>query len=257
MQPTKKLSPSTVTATAPKSTATALHRVKLFNHLYTDREPPPNAINSAHIHPSVVKLGAQFANGVVVGSNARCIAFINTIKQVVAEYKTPPQKEFSRGLEATLQPYLAYLQQCRPLSVSIINANKFIKWQISQLPADEGEAEQRERLIEAIDTYIRDQVEKAAQAISSMVQEKISNGDVLLTFGCSSLINHILNDAKSRNVDFRVVVVDARPDHEGQEMLRRLVEQGVKCTCVLVNAVGFIMPEVACGVVCSEDGIIL
>lgn len=125
-----------------------------------------------------------------------------------------------------------------------MNALKFVKWQLTHLPNDESDVELKQRLLEAVDTYIRDQIEKAAQAISISVQRKILNGDVILTFGCSSLINHILNDAKKRNVDFRVIVVDARPDHEGQEMLRRLVAKNIRCTCVLVNAVGFIMPEV-------------
>lgn len=95
-----------------------------------------------------------------------------------------------------------------------------------------------------METYIRDQIEKAAEAISIMVQEKISDGDVILTFSCSSLIQHILLEAKSANRDFRVVVVDARPHHEGLELLRRLVAKDIKCTCVQINAVGFIMPEV-------------
>lgn len=43
--------------------------------------------------------------------------------------------------------------------------------------------EAKSNLIESVDTYIRDQIEKAAQAISISVQEKISNGDVILTFG--------------------------------------------------------------------------
>lgn len=140
---------------------------------------------------------------------------------------------------------MAYLQHCRPLSVSISNALKHLKWQITQLAADQSEFEQRAQLLDSVDTYIRDQVEKAAQAISISVQQKISNGDVILTFGCSSLISHILDEAQKRQVDFRVVVVDARPDHEGQEMLRRLVAQGIRCTCVLVNAIGFIMPVVS------------
>lgn len=59
-----------------------LHRVKLFNHLYTDRQLPDNILNSTTIHPSVIKLGAQYANRIVVGSNARCIAFMNTMKMV-------------------------------------------------------------------------------------------------------------------------------------------------------------------------------
>lgn len=60
----------------------------------------------------------------------------------------------------------------------------------------------------------------------------------------SSLVKHILEEANRRKVDFRVIVVDSRPKHEGQEMLRRLVSQGINCTCVLINAIGFIMPEV-------------
>ena len=130
------------------------------------------------------------------------------------------------------------------MSVSISNAVKFIKWQITQLPTIETDAVLKDRLIDSIETYIRDQIEKAAQAISISVQEKISNSDVILTFGCSSLINHILVEAKKRKVDFRVIIVDGRPDLEGQEMLRRLVSERIRCTYVLIDAIDFIMPEV-------------
>lgn len=103
--------------------------------------------------------------------------------------------------------------------------------------------QQKRVLLDSIDTYVRDQIDKAAEAISISVQEKISDGDVILTFGCSSVILNILNEAK-RERNFRVIIVDARPWHEGREMLRRLVAKNIKCTCVLINAVGFIMPEV-------------
>lgn len=99
-------------------------------------------------------------------------------------------------------------------------------------------------LAESVDTYIRDQIEKAAEAISITMQEKISDGDVIMTFGCSSLIQHILLEAKAAKRNFRVVVVDARPSHEGLELLRRLVANEISCTCVQINAVGFIMPQV-------------
>lgn len=99
-------------------------------------------------------------------------------------------------------------------------------------------------LHDSVNTYISDQIEKAAEAISITLQEKISDDDVILTYGCSSLIQHILLEAKAANRSFRVVVVDARPHHEGLEMLRRLVAKDIKCTCIQINAVGFIMPEV-------------
>lgn len=137
-----------------------------------------------------------------------------------------------------------HLHKCRPTSVSMTNALKAVKGQINHLPLTETEAQHKETLCEFVDTYIRDQIEKAAVAISKKVQEKISRDDVILTYGCSSLIRHILGEAQRRHVDFRVVVVDSRPLHEGQEMLRRLTAEGIRCSCVAINAVSFVMPEV-------------
>ena len=37
------------------------------------------------LHPAVKKLGMQYADRVVVGSNARCIALLNVLKQVRSE----------------------------------------------------------------------------------------------------------------------------------------------------------------------------
>lgn len=100
-------------------------------------------------------------------------------------------------------------------------------------------------MIDKIDTYATEQIETAAIAISLKVREKISNGDVILTYGCSSLIKQTLIEAyKESELKFRVIVVDSRPDYEGQEMLKSLTMLGINCTYVLINAISFIMPEV-------------
>lgn len=73
------------------------------------------------------------------------------------------------------------------------------------------------------------------------------NNDIVFMECCvfsSSLINYILIEAHNRQVDFRVIVVDARPFSEGQELLRRLSTKGIRCSYVLINAVSFVMPEV-------------
>lgn len=116
------------------------HRVKLFNHLYKPALPI-DIINSDTIHPSILRLGAQYSSGIVKGSNARVLAFLNAIKTVIEEYETPSQKEFSRSLEDAIKACGNYLQQCRPLAVSVTNAIKYIQLQIRQLPKDESEAE--------------------------------------------------------------------------------------------------------------------
>lgn len=54
----------------------------------------------------------------------------------------------------------------------------------------------------------------------------------------------ILVDAHKSGKVFRVVVVDARPLLEGREMLRKLVNAGINCSYVLINAASFIMGRV-------------
>lgn len=72
---------------APVATS-SLHRVKLFNHLYpSDRVAVAlDAADAIELHAAVIKLGTQYSNRVVVGSNARCIAFLNTMKMVRASF---------------------------------------------------------------------------------------------------------------------------------------------------------------------------
>nr|XP_014102990.1 translation initiation factor eIF-2B subunit delta isoform X1 [Bactrocera oleae] len=218
-------------------------KVRLFNHLEKARQETNLFLNNPHIHPSIARLGEQYAQRTIVGSNARCIGFLNALKMVIRDFETPPKKEFARSLETTITNSVEHLQKCRPLAVSVSNAYKHIKHVLTQLPTDQPETDLKENLCRFIDTYIENQIGKAAEAISYSVQEKISNGDVILTFGCSSLITYIFEEALRRCVDFRVIVVDSRPFCEGQELLRRLTVKGIPCSYVLINAVSFVMPE--------------
>uniref|UniRef100_A0A8D8DG64 Translation initiation factor eIF2B subunit delta n=2 Tax=Culex pipiens TaxID=7175 RepID=A0A8D8DG64_CULPI len=241
-KPTQKK--ASTAATAKQTQQQQPHMVKLFNHLYTKKFAAEEIVNSPILHPAIVKLGLQYADGIVAGSKSRCLAFLEALKAVIGHYETPPEKEFGRGFEETLTPNIAYLQKCRPFSVSMTNALKYINMYVRQLNAKDSESKQKEFLFEAIDTYIRDQIEKAEEAICISVQEKIYDGDVLLTYGCSSLIRRILEEAHRRTKRFRVVIVDSRPRTGEHDMLRQLVAQGVDCTVVLINAISYVIPEV-------------
>ncbi|XP_023036992.1 translation initiation factor eIF-2B subunit delta isoform X1 [Drosophila willistoni] len=243
LSPSKASSPSKSPQAIGNNTPKSEGRVKLFNHLLTADKDASLFINDAQVHPSIARLGVQYAQRTVVGSNARCIAFLHALRQVVNDFETPAKKEFGRSLDAAVKHHVDHLHKCRPLAVSVFNAYKQFKNQLTQLPTDKPETELKELLGHFIDTYIENQIGKAAQAISSFLQEKITDGDVLLTFGCSSLIHFICEEAKRRLVNFRVIVIDSRPNCEGQEMLRRLHVHGIPCSYVLINAVGYVMPE--------------
>ncbi|XP_058020628.1 translation initiation factor eIF-2B subunit delta isoform X2 [Ahaetulla prasina] len=223
-------------------------KVSLFSHLhqYSRKEllTQQMSIPVSTIHPAVVRLGLQYSQGIINGSNARCIALLKVFKQVIRDYTTPANEELSRDLVNKLKPYISFLTQCRPLSASMGNAIKFLKKEISSLPGTIREEKAKEQLQETIDKYEREKIFLAAEAISKFAFEKINDGDVILVYGCSSLVSRILCEAHT-NRAFRVVVVDSQPRLEGRETLCRLVKQGIRCSYVLINAISYVLPEVS------------
>lgn len=110
------------------------HQLNLFKHLYHERENSRIDVApvNSNIHPAIVRLGIQYASKVIVGSNARCVALLAAVKQVVEDFEKPAQADFVRGLETCLKQSLAYLHHCRPLAVSQHNAMRHLKWQMTR-----------------------------------------------------------------------------------------------------------------------------
>ncbi|NWR25945.1 EI2BD factor, partial [Emberiza fucata] len=163
-------------------------KVNLFSHLhqYSRKKPLTQqmSIPSTVIHPAVMRLGLQYSQGIINGSNARCIALLEVFKQLIRDYSTPPNEELSRDLVAKLKPHISFLNQCRPLSASMGNAIKFLKKEISCLPDTLREDEAKEKLQDVIDKYLREKIVLAAEAISRSAFEKINDHDVILVYGC-------------------------------------------------------------------------
>ncbi|CAL7937761.1 unnamed protein product [Xylocopa violacea] len=223
------------------------HEINLFKHLYHKKEQTIVDVPfvNSNVHPAIIKLGTQYASKVIVGSNARCVAFLAAVKELIRDFERPSQADFIRGLEASLKESVTYLYHCRPPAVSMQNALRHLKWQMTQLPPMLSDADAKNKLNNAIDTYINEQIKLADEAISIKIQTKISNGDVILTYGYSSLIFKILEEAHNKDKQFRVIVVDGRPWLEGKEQLRRLTQRGIECSYILINALSYIMPEVS------------
>ena len=55
---------------------------------------------------------------------------------------------------------------------------------------------------------------------------KVYDGDVILTYAYSSVVLEVLLKAAAAGRRFRVVVVDSRPELEGRQTLRRLLQVG-------------------------------
>jgi len=234
----------------PNRTTERQRKVALFQHLHQyERDVPLTRdipFSASPIHPAIVKLGLQYAEGRVCGSNARCVALLLALKKVIADYSTPPNTELCRDLEPrAIRPAISFLTQCRPLSVSMGNAIRHIKSLIRHISADCTDHEAKSSLCEEIDKFLNERIILAAQAIASFAGSKIHDGDVILVYSCSSLIRTVLCKAHDAGKKFSVIVADTRPKFEGREMLQRLVRHGIHCSYVLINSVSYVMKEVS------------
>uniref|UniRef100_A0A803SSQ8 Translation initiation factor eIF2B subunit delta n=1 Tax=Anolis carolinensis TaxID=28377 RepID=A0A803SSQ8_ANOCA len=216
-------------------------KVSLFSHLhqYSRRELLTQQMSKTLAKPMACPILGAFSLSLSLSPPPP------TGLQVIKDYSTPPKEEISRDLVNRLKPYISFLNQCRPLSASMGNAIKFLKKEISALSGSQREEEQKALLLEALEKFEREKIVLAAQAICKSAFEKIHDGDVILVYGCSSLVSRTLSYARAEGRAFRVVVVDSRPRLEGRETLRRLVRQGVRCSYVLINAISYVLPEVS------------
>lgn len=228
----------------------AKNRVELFRHLpqyehgtqLSDLESRFFQLDS--IHPSVYKVGLQYLTGDIFGGNARCIAMLQAFKEAIRDYSTPPEKAFSRDLTSKISSFVSFLTECRPLSISMGNAIRFLKTRIANLSAGMSESEAKAALCLDIDRFFNEKIVIADKAIVNYAVTKVRDGDVLLIYGSSSVVEMILLHAHELGRQFRVIIVDSRPKFEGQMLLRRLVAKGLACTYTHVNAVSYIMHEV-------------
>jgi translation initiation factor eIF-2B subunit delta len=226
------------------------NRVELFRHLpQYERGTQLPYLESKFfqldlVHPAVYKVGLQYLAGDISGGNARCIAMLQAFKEAIEDYSTPPEKILVRDLTAKISSYVSFFIECRPLSISMGNAIRFVKSRIAKLPLTLSESEAKAALCLDIEHFISEKIILADKVIVRHAVTKIRDGDVLLTYGSSCIVEMILLYAHELGKQFRVVVLDSRPKLEGQALLRRLVAKGLSCTYSHINAISYIMHEV-------------
>ncbi|KZV45594.1 translation initiation factor eIF-2B subunit delta [Dorcoceras hygrometricum] len=228
----------------------AKNRVELFRHLpqyehgarLLDLESKFFQLDT--VHPAVHKVGLRYLDGDISGGNARCITMLNAFQEAIKDYHTPPEKALIRDLATKINGYISFLIECRPLSISMGNAIRFLKTRIAKLPLSLSESEAKASLISDIEHFISEKIILADKVIVNHAVTKIRDGDVLLTYASSSAVEMVFLHAHELGKQFRVVVVDSRPKLEGQKLLRRLVGKGINCTYTHINAISYVMHEV-------------
>lgn len=181
-------------------------------------------------------------------------------------------------LKKSLKQSMDFLDFCRPLSVSMTNAYKLLKEEILKLdqantdkaiarlrldqdnvpqtttpentsPGNGQEEiigiyeEQREELKKFIDRFIDEEIWSAQRGICENINSNITTNDVILVYGCSTIVQHVLLHAKTKGKIFRVIVVDSPPHFNGRRMLSFLNDNSIDVSYTLINSLSFVMRQ--------------
>ena len=196
------------------------------------------------VHPSIVSLGLRYAEGVIRGADARCVAMLQAFSDVVRDFNTPQGDSFSRALTKHLSPLFDFLTICRTHALTMGNAFVHLKHAISKVPIEMNDDDAKKYILNVIDEFIRTNVVLAGEEIANSGKELIAEGDVILTFARSSVVEKVLLRAHEAGKSFEVVVVGARPHKEGLELLKRLTDAKIRCRYGQLSSVSYMLQEV-------------
>ena len=89
---------------------------------------------------------------------------------------------------------------------------------------------------EIIDDFINVNFTLHPKAISETANKKIRNGDVILTYSYSKLVEKVLIDAWESGKKIKVIVADGRVQSLGRSLADNLVKAGIHTTYLLLTA---------------------
>jgi len=247
----KKSEKKVVKAKAVQNVGRTQRQVGLFSHLHQyERESSAGKnvpVSGGHIHPAIITLGLQHAKGEVVGSSARCISLLTALKSLLIDSLPvlSASEELYTDVDKLINTNLAFLRQCREMSISMSNAIKYVKKEIRQIKKTETAEELKTNIEEIIDVFINDNFTLHPKAISETANKKIRNGDVILTYSYSKLVEKALLDAAEAGKKIKVIVADGRVESLGRKLASKLVSAGIHTTYILITAISQVLPGVS------------
>jgi translation initiation factor eIF-2B subunit delta len=125
------------------------------------------------------------------------------------------------------------------------NAIAYVKRVIMKTAPELPDEQAKEKIILTIDEFVQERIEYADRLISKAGVARIQNGQTILVYSKSHVVEMILLQAKQEGKTFHVIVVDSRPKLEGKLLLKRLLSQGIRCSYVMISSISYVMRRVS------------
>lgn len=197
-------------------------------------------IEGAHkdVHPAILAYGLQVSHYQICGSTARCIGMLQAFRAVIKSYVIPQDNALARHfIPHVLSPQIEFIKSCRPISIGMGNAIRDLKDAIVKIDPETSEKEAKQELYDMIDIFVREKITAADALIMRAASDKIIDGDVILTYAKSSIIERTLLEAHRLGKRFRVIVVDSKPLYEGKRLAQTLAVVGIPVEYYLVAGI--------------------
>lgn len=245
----KKLMKTLTSQNVPARTKVQ-RQVGLFSHLHQyEREVSVTRnipIVGGSLHPAIIQLGIQCAEGEIVGSSARCTSLLTALKTLLLDLVPTlgSTSELYKDIDNVLKPNITYLKQCRPLSISMSNAIRYLKREVMSFDRNLSIEDIKTSIEEIVDDFININFTLHPKAISETANKKIRDGDVILTYSHSTLVEKVLLDAAAQGKKIKVIVADGRVQNLGRSLCPNLVSAGIHSTYILLSALSQVLPSV-------------
>ena len=194
-------------------------------------------LNKDLIHPSILLLTSHLAHYKIVGSIPRCIAMLEVFQIVIKDYQTPKGTTLSRNLTNYLSHQIDLLKKARPLSVTMGNAIRWLKQEISLIDPSTPDKAAKKDLCEKIGQFAKEKIELADQLIIDNASTQIEDSTTIVTYGSSKVLTELLlHNSIGLKKNIKVIVVDSRPLFEGRKMAETLRNAGVNVMYALITS---------------------
>ena len=198
----------------------------------------------------LARVGVRMSVRNLDGTSARAVALLLAFRQYVQEYEMPVDVEMAHDLLAHFNRdrLIDYIVESRPLCVGMGQAITAFKSRVAHIPSDQEPGAAKADLCDFIDQFIEERIKMPIKAMAVLGAAKISDGDVIMTFGYDPAVEAILNEAATDSAApkrFSVVVVDTGPDFYGRTLVKHLdAVPGISCTYCLLNGMSYAIRDV-------------
>ena len=230
--------------------------VPIFSHLeqgkadipsllsYIDAQTSTGKPDAPVLHPAFLQLGLDYASGVITGSSARCIAFLQAFRSFVEDYTPANSGDVIRDMPLHVKAAARYLDDCRALCLPLESMlNRCNELMVTACRTHALISDIKNSLRVALEEWIA-LIAATQNAIVDSAVGRIDDGDVILTYARSQVVENVLVAAHKEGKTFKVIVVDSRPHTEGKKVLERIVPLGIQCEYANISAVNYVMRRV-------------